>query len=73
MSLLRLDIPDRTSLLESFLELDQTILDALPIGVYACDVDGHILCVNRALGPSPSPSRSHSAVLWLVPGREPGG
>jgi two-component sensor histidine kinase/PAS domain-containing protein len=47
MSLLRLDVPDRTSLLESFLELDQTILDALPIGVYACDVDGHILRVNR--------------------------
>jgi two-component sensor histidine kinase/PAS domain-containing protein len=47
MSLLRLDIPHRTALLESFLELDQTILDALPIGVYACDVDGNILRVNR--------------------------
>jgi two-component sensor histidine kinase/PAS domain-containing protein len=47
MSLLRLDVPERTSLLESFLELDQVILDALPIGVYACDVDGQILRVNR--------------------------
>jgi PAS domain S-box-containing protein len=47
MSLLKLDILDRTSLLESFLELDQTILDALPIGVYTCDADGQILRVNR--------------------------
>jgi two-component sensor histidine kinase len=47
MSLLKLDIPIQTPLLESFLELDQSILDALPIGVYACDVDGQILRVNR--------------------------
>jgi two-component sensor histidine kinase/PAS domain-containing protein len=47
MSLLKLDIPIQTPLLESFLELDQAILDALPIGVYACDVDGQILRVNR--------------------------
>jgi PAS domain S-box-containing protein len=48
MSLLKLDIPVQTpALLESFLELEQTILDALPVGVYACDVDGHILRVNR--------------------------
>jgi two-component sensor histidine kinase/PAS domain-containing protein len=48
MSLLKLDIPARTpALLESFLELDQTILDALPVGVYACDADGQILRVNR--------------------------
>ena len=48
MSLLKLDIPVRTpALLESFLELDQAILDALPIGVYACDADGQILRVNR--------------------------
>jgi two-component sensor histidine kinase/PAS domain-containing protein len=46
MSLLKLDIPDQ-AILESFLELDQTILDALPIGVYACDIDGQILRVNR--------------------------
>ncbi len=48
MSLIKLDIPVRTAvLLESFLELDQAILDALPIGVYACDADGQILRVNR--------------------------
>src|ERR1700733_7125764 len=48
MPLLKLDIPVRApALLESFLELDQAILDALPIGVYACDLEGHILRVNR--------------------------
>ena len=47
MSLLKLDIPIQAPLLESFLELDQAILDALPMGVYACDVDGQILRVNR--------------------------
>jgi PAS domain S-box-containing protein len=47
MSLLKFDAPLQTALLESFLELDQAILDALPIGVYACDVDGQILRVNR--------------------------
>jgi two-component sensor histidine kinase/PAS domain-containing protein len=39
--------PVQTPLLESFFELDQAVLDALPIGVYACDADGHILRVNR--------------------------
>lgn len=34
-------------LLESLLDLDQAVLDALPMGVYACDADGHILRVNR--------------------------
>lgn len=48
MSLLKLDIPVRApALLESFLEMDQAILDALPIGVYACDADGRILRVNQ--------------------------
>lgn len=47
MSLLKLEIPLQTPLLESFLDLDQAILNALPIGVYACDVDGQILRVNR--------------------------
>jgi PAS domain S-box-containing protein len=48
MSLLKLDLPVRApALLESFLELDQAILDAMPIGVYACDADGQILRVNR--------------------------
>jgi PAS domain S-box-containing protein len=47
MSVLKLDLPLETPLLESFLELDQAILDALPIGIYACDADGLILRVNR--------------------------
>jgi PAS domain S-box-containing protein len=48
MSLLKLDLPALTpALLESLLDLDQAILDALPIGFYACDVDGHILRVNQ--------------------------
>jgi PAS domain S-box-containing protein len=47
MALLKFDAPIPTALLESFLELDQAILDALPIGICACDVDGQILRVNR--------------------------
>jgi PAS domain S-box-containing protein len=47
MSVLKLDLPAQPPLLESFLELDQQVLDALPIGVYACDADGLILRVNR--------------------------
>src|SRR5579862_7461553 len=49
MSVLKLDIPIplRTPILESFLDLDQAILDALPVGVYACDADGRIIRVNR--------------------------
>jgi two-component sensor histidine kinase len=47
MSLLKLDIPVPAPLLESFLDLDQAILDALPMGVYACDADGQILRVNQ--------------------------
>jgi two-component sensor histidine kinase/PAS domain-containing protein len=34
-------------LVDSLLELDQAILDALPLGIYACDVDGQIIRVNR--------------------------
>ena len=34
-------------LLESLLELDQALLDALPIGLYACDRDGCIIRANR--------------------------
>jgi two-component sensor histidine kinase len=34
-------------LLESLLDLEQSVLDALPIGVYACDTDGLILRANR--------------------------
>jgi len=47
MSVMNLEVPLQTRLPASFLELDQAILDALPIGVYACDVDGQILRVNR--------------------------
>ena len=47
MSVLKLELPVATPLLESFLDLDQTILDAMPIGIYACDSDGCILRVNR--------------------------
>jgi PAS domain S-box-containing protein len=43
----KLDAPLLPPLLESFLDLDQAVLDALPIGIYACDIDGHILRVNR--------------------------
>jgi PAS domain S-box-containing protein len=34
-------------LLESLLELDPAVLDALPIGFYACDRDGYIIRANR--------------------------
>jgi PAS domain S-box-containing protein len=47
LSLLKFDASNLPPLLESFLELDQAVLDALPIGIYACDVDGHIVRVNR--------------------------
>jgi two-component sensor histidine kinase len=50
VSVLQFELPVHTPFLESFLELDQAVLDALPIGVYACDVDGHILRVNRRAG-----------------------
>ena len=40
-------VQDRVPLLESLLDLDQAVLDALPIGIYACDADGHILRVNH--------------------------
>jgi two-component sensor histidine kinase len=33
--------------LDAWLELDQSILDALPIGFYCCDGDGQILRANR--------------------------
>jgi len=39
--------PDTAPLVESLLELDQAILDALPLGIYACDVDGQIIRINR--------------------------
>jgi two-component sensor histidine kinase len=48
LSLLNLEPPVRTPpFIQNVLELDQAILDALPIGVYACDADGQIIRVNR--------------------------
>ena len=47
VSLLPLESPVQTPLLETLLELDQAIFDALPIGVCACDVDGRIVRVNQ--------------------------
>ncbi|HEY1797582.1 MAG TPA: HWE histidine kinase domain-containing protein [Stellaceae bacterium] len=46
MAVLKLDLAVRRPLFESFVELDQAILDALPIGVYTCGTDGRILRVN---------------------------
>ena len=34
-------------ILESLLDVEQSVLDALPIGIFACDADGRILRVNR--------------------------
>jgi len=33
--------------LESLLEIDQAVLDVMPIGIYACDAEGQMLRVNR--------------------------
>jgi two-component sensor histidine kinase len=42
-----LEAPAAPSVLESLLGLDPAVLDALPIGVYACDGDGRIVRCNR--------------------------
>jgi PAS domain-containing protein len=34
-------------ILEALLDAEQPVLDALPVGIYACDADGRILRVNR--------------------------
>jgi len=48
LSLLNLETPRRAPpFVQNVLELDQRILDALPIGVYACDADGQIIRVNQ--------------------------
>ena len=47
VSLLKLERPLQTSLLETLAATDRTILDALPLGVYACDLDGRILRYNQ--------------------------
>jgi len=44
---LKLDKLFDAPILESLLDVEQTVLDALPIGIYACDADGQILRVNR--------------------------
>jgi PAS domain S-box-containing protein len=41
------ETPVRDALLESLLHVDQKILDALPMGIYACDAEGRILRVNK--------------------------
>jgi PAS domain S-box-containing protein len=33
--------------LEAWLDLDQAVLDALPLGIYACDAEGRIVRVNQ--------------------------
>jgi PAS domain S-box-containing protein len=47
VSVLQFELPAQTALLGSLVQLDQAILDALPVGVYACDVKGQIVRVNR--------------------------
>jgi PAS domain S-box-containing protein len=48
MALSKLDRPvPSPALFASLLTLDQAILDALPLGVYACDIEGRIVRVNR--------------------------
>jgi PAS domain S-box-containing protein len=73
MSLLNFSLPARTpALFASFLSLDQTVLDALPIGVYACDIEGRIVRVNeRAIqlwGRAPKlldPEQKFCGSFWL--------
>jgi PAS domain S-box-containing protein len=48
VSILKLETPiAEPQIIEGLLDLDQTILDALPMGIYACDIDGQIIRVNR--------------------------
>ncbi|HEY1750721.1 MAG TPA: HWE histidine kinase domain-containing protein [Caulobacteraceae bacterium] len=35
------------SVLDAWLELNPVVLDAIPVGIYACDADGRIVRVNR--------------------------
>jgi two-component sensor histidine kinase/PAS domain-containing protein len=44
---LKFEKPSPTPLLAKLAEMDQAILDALPLGVYACDVQGRIVRVNE--------------------------
>jgi two-component sensor histidine kinase len=45
--LLQLGALQQQAPLEAWLELDQAVLDGLPIGIYVCDADGQIVRVNR--------------------------
>jgi len=40
-------LQQRQAPLETWLELDQAVLDGLPIGISVCDADGHIVRFNR--------------------------
>ncbi len=44
---LKLETFTRPQVLQSLMGVDQVVLDALPLGIYACDAEGHILRVNR--------------------------
>jgi PAS domain S-box-containing protein len=44
---LKLEALVQPRILQSLMAVDQAVWDALPLGVYACDADGHILRVNR--------------------------
>lgn len=44
---LDLDLRTAMPLVESLLDQEQAVFDTLPIGIYTCDADGHILRVNR--------------------------
>ncbi|HEY3947593.1 sensor histidine kinase [Phenylobacterium sp.] len=39
--------PPVSTTIQGLLDLDQAVLDALPMGVYACDADGRIVRANR--------------------------
>jgi len=41
------EAPQQPRYMESLLQLDQAVLDAMPIGLYACDAAGLIVRVNR--------------------------
>ena len=45
--ILDLEPRGQISILESLLELEQAVLDALPIGICVCDAEGRILRINR--------------------------
>ena len=44
---LDLDLRTAMPMVESLLDQEQAIFDALPIGIYTCDADGQIVRVNR--------------------------